>query len=201
LINDPDAPAEPEPAAEPDTSNAMANVLTGLSRQPGPAQPISDDLLNSTLSSFPGGPTAFWDGMAASGIGREDLMQMLSGDPNALRDSLLTVPRDAPAPTAASASSPLFAGAQDPAEASGGGLSSNLQERLAELTAGLPGGAGGSQREYVSLNDVLSRDVLARVLEMPDIGERLRPGLPENWEQQGHNVSDAVQSPQFQQVS
>jgi hypothetical protein len=53
----------------------------------------------------------------------------------------------------------------------------------------------------MSLNDVLSRDVLARVLEMPDIGERLRPGLPENWEQQGHNVSDAVQSPQFQQVS
>lgn len=137
--------------------------------------------------------------MAASGIGREDLMQMLSGDPNALRDSLLTVPRDAPAPTAASASSPLFAAAQEP-EASGG-LSSNLQERLAELTAGLPGGAGGSQREYMGLNDVLSRDVLARVLEMPDIGERLRPGLPENWEEQGHNVSDAVQSPQFQQVS
>jgi hypothetical protein len=181
----------------------MANVLTGLSRQPGPAQPISDDLLNSTLSSFPGGPTAFWDGMAASGIGREDLMQMLSGDPNALRDSLLTVPRDArdAAPTAASASSPLFAAAQEPAEGSGGGLSSNLQERLAELTAGLPGGAGGSQREYMSLNDVLSRDVLARVLEMPNIGERLRLGLPDNWEQQGYNVSDAVQSPQFQQVS
>jgi len=35
---------------------------------------------------------------------------------------------------------------------------------------------------------------------MPGIGERLRPGLPDNWDEDGSTVGDAVQSPQFQQV-
>lgn len=54
----------------------------------------------------------------------------------------------------------------------------------------------------MSLNDVLTRDVLKRVLEMPGIAERLRPGMPENWESEGSGgVEEVIQSPQFQQVA
>jgi 26S proteasome regulatory subunit N13 len=36
---------------------------------------------------------------------------------------------------------------------------------------------------------------------MPGIGERLRPGMPENWEQSGsEDVSEVVQRPEFQQA-
>lgn len=35
---------------------------------------------------------------------------------------------------------------------------------------------------------------------MPGIGERLRPGMPENWDADESGVSEVVQSPQFQQV-
>lgn len=79
-------------------------------------------------------------------------------------------------------------------------LPANLQSQLASLTAGLPGGSGGQRREYMSLNDTLSRDVLNRVLQMPGIGERLRPGLPENWDTDETGIREVIQSPQFQQV-
>jgi len=81
------------------------------------------------------------------------------------------------------------------------GLPPDLQSQLASITAGLPGGSGASRREYISLNDTLTRDVLNRVLEMPGIGERLRPGLPENWGTDDTSVAEVIQSPQFQQVA
>ena len=226
LINDPDAPAQPESLltnGHTDQANAMANIFTGSLNAPRSGsvrarqqqhhqegQPVIDeDILNSTLAGFPGGPDAFWEGMTASGINRDDLLQMLSSDMHpALRDSLLTLPRDGPQPPATSVNSPLFATQPPPATTEGssslaGQLPPNIQERLTELTAGLPGASGSApppSREYLSLNHVLNRDVLARLLAMPGIAEKLRPGLPENWEQQGYNVADAVQSPQFQQV-
>jgi hypothetical protein len=230
LINDPEAPAPPEShlAATADGPNALANVLSGvfprgtgpiaLHQRPGQQeeadQPVIDeDLINSTLASYPGGADAFWAGMANSGINREDLLQMLSPNTHpTLRDNILSLPRDGPHPPAASPNSPLFAtqglssssGAAPEASLSGQ-LPPNIHERLAELTAGLPGassgdGNGATRREYLSLNDALNGDVLARVLQIPGIGEILRHGLPDDWEQRGYNVADAVQSPQFQQV-
>ena len=99
---------------------------------------------------------------------------------------------------------PLFPQASQPATQPStqqpAGLPSDLQSQLASITAGLPG--GGPRREYMSLNDVLTRDVLKRVLEMPGIAEQLRPGMPENWEAEGGSgVEEVIQSPQFQQVS
>jgi hypothetical protein len=81
------------------------------------------------------------------------------------------------------------------------GLPANLQSQLASITAGLPGGGnGGQRREYVSLNDVLTRDVLNRVLQMDGIGETLRPGMPDNWDTETSGVEDVVMSAQFQQA-
>ena len=82
-------------------------------------------------------------------------------------------------------------------------LPPDLAAQLASITGGLPGvgGARGRQEPSTSLSDVLDRSVLNRVLEMPGIGERLRPGLPDNWDEDGSSVGDAVQSPQFQQVT
>jgi hypothetical protein len=85
LINDPDAPAAEMPNGAGDTSNAMADVLTGSNAhnpQNASASPpmFSDDLLNSTLAGLPGGAEAFWDGMQGSGIGREELLQMLQSE-------------------------------------------------------------------------------------------------------------------------
>jgi len=81
-------------------------------------------------------------------------------------------------------------------------LPPDLAAQLASISGGLPGasGARGPHEPETSLSDVLDRSVLNRVLEMPGIGERLRPGLPDNWDEDGSSVGEAVQSPQFQQV-
>ena len=76
-------------------------------------------------------------------------------------------------------------------------LPADLQSQLASITAGLP---GGQSREYISLNDTLNREVLNRLLQMPDIGERLRPGMPEGWDTDDTSVREVIQSPQFQQA-
>ena len=82
-------------------------------------------------------------------------------------------------------------------------LPPDLAAQLASISGGLPGasGARGPREPTTSLSDVLDRSVLSRVLEMPGIGEQLRPGLPDNWDEDGSSVGEAVQSPQFQQVS
>jgi hypothetical protein len=173
---------------------------------------ISEELLNSTLAGFPGGADAFWEGMQGNGIGREDLMHILASEMHpAPRNSLLT-PRDPsisiPQTPSATQQPPLFPQSSQPQTTSStqqttSQVPRSLQEQLAELTAGLPGAtnAGGARREYMSLNDVLTRDVLNRVLEMPEIGERLRPGMPDNWDRENSgSVNEVVQSPQFQQV-
>ena len=191
----------------------MAGVLTGNVAHREPMNNVvSEELLNSTLAGFPGGADAFWEGMQGSGIGREDLMHLLASEMHpAPRNSLLT-PRDPslsiPQTPNATQQPPLF-----PQSSQSQTMSStqqttsqvprSLQEQLAELTAGLPGAtnAGSARREYMSLNDVLTRDVLNRVLEMPGIGERLRPGMPDNWDTENSGaVNEVVQSPQFQQV-
>jgi hypothetical protein len=84
LIDDPDAPAADIPNGA-EESNAMADVLTGNNahnaQNPTPPAPMfTDELLNSTLASIPGGAEAFWDGMQGSGIGREELLQMLASE-------------------------------------------------------------------------------------------------------------------------
>ena len=84
LIDDPDAPAADMPNGA-EESNAMADVLTGSNahnpRNPTPpAAMFTDELLNSTLASIPGGAEAFWDGMQGSGIGRDELLQMLASE-------------------------------------------------------------------------------------------------------------------------
>ena len=214
MISDPEAPATAEvPNGE---ENAMAGVLTGLSSHQtnrGPAV-VNEDILNTTLAGFPGGADAFWEGMQGSGIGREELMQMLASELQpALRDTLLT-PRNAsqvsiPHTPSATQQPPLFPQSSQPPtttstqQNTSAEVPRSLQEQLAELTAGLPGASntgGSSRREYVSLNDVLSRDVLNRVLQMPGVGERLRPGMPDNWDTETSGVKEVVQSPQFQQV-
>ena len=192
----------------------MAGVLTGniIHREPM-SNVVSEELLNSTLAGFPGGADAFWEGMQGSGIGREDLMHMLASEMHpAPRNSLLT-PRDPsmsiPHTPSATQQPPLFPQASQPQTTSSTQQSTSqvprsLQEQLAELTAGLPGATntGGARREYMSLNDVLTRDVLNRVLEMPGIGEQLRSGMPDNWDTENPGaVSEVIQSPQFQQVS
>jgi hypothetical protein len=116
------------------------------------------------------------------------------------RDQPLSVPQT----PSASQLPPLFPNASQsatqPSTQQTSELPANLQSQLASITAGLPGGGNGQGREYMSLNDVLTRDVLNRVLQMDGIGERLRPGMPENWDVDGSGITDVVQSPQFQQV-
>jgi len=216
LINDPNAPATSDmPNGD---SNPMANVLTGFGGNPTnrgataavPANNtvINEELLNNTLAGFPGGAESFWEGMQGSGIGREELLQMLASEMHpALRNTLLTRrdhPMSFPHTPATSQQPPLFTQqsqtSSQPSTQQSSGLPADLQAQLASITAGLPGasGAEGGQREYMSLNDVLTRDVLNRVLSMPGIGERLRPGMPESWNHE--NVSEVIQSPQFRQV-
>jgi UCH-binding domain len=79
-------------------------------------------------------------------------------------------------------------------------LPAGLQAQLASISAGLPGGNAAARQDTLSLHDVLSRDVLTRILQMPGIGERLRPGIPENWEDDNSGIDEVVRSPQFQQV-
>lgn len=200
MINDPDAPAPAE------TTNGEQNTMAGV---------VDEDLLNTTLAGFPGGADAFWEGMQRNGFERDGLLQMLSGMemPPTSRANLLT-PRDSQLSNLQTPSStqqpPLFPQASQPEITSSTQQTSpdvprSLQDQLAALTAGLPGAsssgdAGSTRREYLSLNDVLSRDVLNRVLQMPGIGERLRPGMPENWDAGTSGVHEVVQSPQFQQV-
>jgi len=199
LINDPDAPATAE------ITNGEQNAMAGA---------VGENLLDTTLAGFPGGADAFWEGMQRNGFERDELLQMLSMEmPPALRTSLLT-PRDSQlsnlqTPSATQQPS-LFPQASQPESTSSTQQTSadvprSLQDQLAALTAGLPGAsnsgdASSPRREYLSLNDVLSRDVLNRVLQMPGIGERLRPGMPENWDAGTSGVHEVVQSPQFQQV-
>jgi UCH-binding domain len=169
---------------------------------------ISEELINNTIAGFSGEAEAFWEGMQGSGIGREELMQMLASEMHpALRDTFLTRrdPSISIPQTPSVSQPPLFsqssqqprARSQQPLE-----LPAGLQEQIASITAGLPGATpnAGARREYIALNDVLTRDVLARVLQMPGIGERLRPGMPENWDEEDSGVDEVVQSPQFQQV-
>jgi hypothetical protein len=80
LINDPDASA---PEVLNGDSNAMAGILSGFGGNPAAVRApihnvVSEELLNNTLAGFPGGAEAFWDGMQGSGIGREELLQMLA---------------------------------------------------------------------------------------------------------------------------
>jgi hypothetical protein len=210
LISDPDAPATAE-IPDGDQENAMVGVLSGQNI-------VSEDLINSTLAGFPGGADAFWEGMQGSGIGREELMQMLANEMQpALRNTLLTT-RDPlsmsiPQTPSGTQQPPLFPSQSSQSQTvtstqqtGASQIPRSLQEQVAELTAGLPGasnsgGASGSRREYLSLNDVLSQEVLNRVLEMPGIGERLRPGMPENWDTHSSGVREVIQSPQFQQVA
>jgi len=204
LINDPDAPATEAPNGE---ANPVAGVLSGLGgggmasafRQQD-SEGVSEELINDTLATFPGGAEAFWDGMQGTGVGREELLQMLASE--------MEQPLSIPQTPSASQQNPLFPfpsqGSQVPASQQptqpSSELPANLQSQLASITAGLPGGAnGGQRREYMSLNDVLTRDVLTRVLQMDGIGERLRPGMPENWDADS-GVDEVVQSPQFQQA-
>jgi hypothetical protein len=200
LINDPDAPATAE------ATNGQQNAMTGA---------VGEDLLNTTLAGFPGGADAFWEGMQRNGFERDELLQMLSMEmPPALRTGLLT-PRDSSQLSnlqtpSATQQPPLFPQASQPETTSSTQQTSadvprSLHDQLAALTAGLPGASNSGDsssptREYLSLNDVLSRDVLNRVLQMPGIGERLRPGMPENWDAGTSGVHEVVQSPQFQQV-
>jgi hypothetical protein len=83
-------------------------------------------------------------------------------------------------------------------------LPPDVAAQLAALSGGLPGvgasGAMATREPEMSLSDVLDRSVLTRVLQMPGIAERLRPGLPENWDRDDASANDAVQSPQFHQV-
>jgi hypothetical protein len=79
LINDPEAPAQDVPMMNgnvPDTS-ALAGVL-GLNPA-GEANSVSNEqMLNSALAMYPGGPDAFWENMQGSGVRRDDFLQMLS---------------------------------------------------------------------------------------------------------------------------
>src|SRR5277367_5798543 len=86
LIDDPDAPAAeiPNGAEEP---NAMADVLTGSNshnpQNSSTAGPMfNDDLLsNSLLANMTrGDQEGFWDGLQGTGIGREELLQMLASE-------------------------------------------------------------------------------------------------------------------------
>lgn len=170
---------------------------------------INEELINNTIAGFSGDSEAFWEGMQGSGIGREELMQMLASEMHpTLRDTFLTL-RDPslsiPQTPSVSQQPPLFQqSSQQPLARSQQSLElpASLQEQLASITAGLPGSNSNTaaRREYIALNDVLTRDVLARVLQMPDIGERLRSGMPENWDEEDSGVDEVVQSPQFQQV-
>jgi hypothetical protein len=194
-------------------TNAVAGVLNGFggnNPNRGVTNSVSEELLNDTLAGFPGGAEAFWEGMQGTGIGREEFLQMLASDMHPTHQDPLLTRRDhsstsIPQTPSASQQPPLFPQSSQPTTAAStqptSDLPANLQSQLASITAGLPGvGNGGARREYVSLNDVLSRDVLNRVLQMPGIGERLRPGMPENWDVDEAGVSEVIQSPQFQQV-
>jgi hypothetical protein len=191
-------------------TNAVAGVLNGFggnNPNRGVTNSVNEDLLNDTLAGFPGGAEAFWEGMQGTGIGREEFLQMLASDMHPTHLDPLLTRRDHSStsiPQTPSASQPtLFPQSSQPATATStqptSDLPANLQSQLASITAGLSGNGGG-RREYISLNDVLSRDVLNRVLQMPGIGERLRPGMPENWDVDEAGVSEVIQSPQFQQV-
>ena len=216
LINDPDAPAADMPnGAEP--PNAMADVLTGSNarnpRHPTPpAGMFNEDLLHNSLlaNMAAGGADQFWDGMQGSGIGREELLQMLASEMQYVvfrrvrltcRDPSISIPQT----PSQSQQPPLFPQSSQTQTSSQqtSSLPPDLAAQLASITSGLPGATSArAQREpTTSLSDVLDRSVLNRVLEMPGIGERLRPGLPDNWDEDGSSVRDAVLSPQFQQVS
>lgn len=212
LINDPNAPATDDmPDGE---SNPVASVLQGFGGPnanrargaPGSVDPvINEELLNSTLAAFPGGAESLWEGMQG-GIGREELLQMLASEMQpALRNTLLTNRSQSMSNFQTPASSqqpPLFPSQSQeisqPTAQPSSALPPELQAQLASISAGLPGGSGAPRQEYMSLGDVLTRDVLNRVLAMPEVGERLRPGMPENWNQE--DIGDVIQSPQFQQV-
>lgn len=194
-------------------TNAVAGVLNGFgvnNSNRGVTNNVNEELINSTLAGFPGGAEAFWEGMQGSGIGREEFLQMLASEMYVHIKKPSLTGRDhsstsIPQTPSASQQPPLFPQSSQPATATStqpaSDLPASLQSQLASITAGLPGGGnGGPRREYISLNDVLSRDVLNRVLQMPGIGERLRPGMPENWDADESGVSEVVQSPQFQQV-
>jgi hypothetical protein len=86
LIADPNASAPDLPVSD---ANPMAGVLNGLGARGvglNPAPPItnvvSEEVLNNTLAEFPGGAEAFWEGMQGTGIGREELLQMLASEMN-----------------------------------------------------------------------------------------------------------------------
>jgi hypothetical protein len=48
----------------------------------------SEELINSTLAGFPGGAEAFWEGMQGTGVGREELLQILASEMYATTSSV-----------------------------------------------------------------------------------------------------------------
>ena len=54
-----------------------ANAANQVAAVPSSA---GEELLNTTLAGFPGGAEAFWEGMQGSGIGRQELLQMLASE-------------------------------------------------------------------------------------------------------------------------
>jgi hypothetical protein len=149
----------------------------------------------------------YWKGRVTTNVGQRNAVppppEKLDREHSLIynRDPSISVPQT----PSASQQPPLFPQSSQAQTSSQqtSSLPPDLAAQLASISGGLPGasGARGQREPTTSLSDVLDRSVLSRVLEMPGIGERLRPGLPDNWDEDGSSVGEAVQSPQFQQVS
>lgn len=89
MINDPDAPGTEAPSGEP---NPVAGVLAGVGPNADQRRArnnmSSEELINSTLAGFPGGAEAFWEGMQGTGVGREELLQILASEMYATTSSV-----------------------------------------------------------------------------------------------------------------
>jgi hypothetical protein len=201
LIADPMAPAAEMVNGQ---GQGQGDSIAGALGGGGGRGVMGEDALGEALDQYPGGLEAFLENMQGGGIRREDLLELLTQQ---MCDPL----PNSPAPLfhlyGTNVRGGQFPGAsQEPAASAPQSqpqsqqLPANLQSQLASISAGLSH-QHSTRREYFSLNDVLSRDVINRVLNMDGIGERLRPGLPENWDTDQASINEVVQSPQFQQVT